>query len=233
MDNTQQIYGTLLVPYIKRLIAETVNAIPAELRICDRLEPHGVFIDNGEIVFATGKRIDGYTAKKFYDAFESVLNSINTEIVEELIQYLQKDAMVYYAKCSSVIYGCQLWNWLPQMYQKYQMIVESTKYRTIHLITTFVRPMNEFFRIPFMVDARKTIEHVFFFINFERYVNFLNYVNMGGSIRQLYEDTRCAARCNVAVKAKERHGERRSVTASKPCNHLLPSGVQAPTKLVT
>lgn len=233
MNNMPQIYGTLLIPYIKRLIAETVNAIPAELRVCDRLEPHGVIIDNGEIVFATGKRIDGYTAKKFYDAFESVLNSINTEIVEELIQYLQKDAMVYCAKRSSVIYGCQLWNWLPQMYQKYQMIVESTKYRTIHLITTFVRPVNEFFRIPFILDVQKTMEHGFFFINFERYVNFLNYINLSGSIRQLYEETRCAARCNVAVEAKERPRERRSVTASKRCNHLLPSGDQAPAKLVT
>lgn len=219
----------LLLAGLKRLIAETVNAIPAELRICERLDPHGVIIRNSEIVFAVGKRIDGYTAYKFYEAFVSTMDYINREVKEELIQHLLKDAMYYCSRRMSMIYEWELMEILQKMFYRYQLTVENTKYRAIRLITTFVRPVNEYLTIPFVFDSEEFMNHCFFYLNFEQYIYLLNFICMGGSIQQMYEDRRCAARCNVAVKAKERHGERRSVTASKPYNHLLPQRGKAPT----
>ena len=194
MDNTQINYNAVFAPDIKKLVAETVNAIPAELRICERLDSRGVMIRNNEIVFATGKRIDGYTARKFYDALISTIDCINRQVIEDLIQQLQEDAMYYCSRCMSMTNEWEIMELLPKMYYKYQLIFERTKYRAVRIITTFVRPVNEYCTIPFIVDAKETMAHNFFWMNFEQYKYVINFICMGGSLKKMYEDRRCAAR---------------------------------------
>ena len=200
-----------------------------QLRICNRIDPRGVMIRNGTIVFATGKRIDGYTAHKFYEAFVGTMVSINREVLEELIQHLQKDAMYYRATYGTIMYDFDLQTLIKKMYFRYQMLYQNTKYRGIRIITTFIRPVNEYFTIPFVFDIEECWSHEFFNLDIQNYWNYLICMCNGGSIQKMYEDRRCAARCNVAVEAKERPIERRSATASKPCNHLLSPRNQAPT----
>lgn len=194
MNNTQINYNTVFTPDIKKLVAETVNAIPAELRICERLDSRGVMIRNNEIVFATGKRIDGYTARKFYDALISTIDCINRQVVEDLIQHLCEDAMYYSIRRNNMFDEWEITEFLRKMYYKFQLAFDRTKYRAVRIVTTFVRPVNEYYTIPFIVDAKETMFHNFFWLNFDQYKYVINYICLGGSLRKMYEDRRCAAR---------------------------------------
>lgn len=228
MSNLQCDINKLFEPEIKRLIAETVNAIPTELRICDRINPHGVMIKNNEIVFATGKRVDGYTARKFYDALVSTIDCINRQVIEDLIQQLQEDAMYYCSRCMSMTNEWEIMELLPKMYYKYQLIFERTKYRAIRIISTFVRPVNEYYTIPFIIDEKETMAHNFFWMNFEQYKYVINFISMGGSLKAMYEGTKYAARCNEAGKVQKRRKECRNVPANKPSNHFSNDGNRLP-----
>ena len=194
MNNMQINYNAIFTPDIKKLVAETVNAIPAELRICERLDSRGVMIKDNEIVFAAGKRIDGYTARKFYDALISTIDCINRQVVEDLIQHLCEDAMYYSIRRNNMFDEWEMTELLRKMYYKFQLVFDRTKYRAVRIITTFVRPVNEYYTIPFIVDAKETMAHNFFWMNFEQYKYVINFISMGGSLKKMYEDRRCAAR---------------------------------------
>lgn len=186
----------LMLSELRKLVAEAINAVPDELRICNRIKPQGIYLKDGKIVIATGKRVDGYTAGKFYDAFCDTLDSINREVVEELILQLQKDAVEHQKAYCCATSAIQFDNYVANMYLKYQMLFQNTKYRGVKIDTAFVRPVNEFMEIPFSFRQNECYTHEFFNMDLSRYNNYMFFIwNGGGSIRYEYEQFRA---CNQA-----------------------------------
>jgi len=222
----------LMIANFKKLIAEVVNATPNELRVCDRLDPRGVMISDGNIVLATGKRVDGYTIRKFFEAFESTLDSFNKEVVEQLTMHLQMDAMKYPSICMDINSSRCNELILEKMWYHYQVLYQHTKYKAIKVGLTCVAPRTEFYRIPFVFDILECHFHEFFNLNYVQYINCLEFICNGGSVRKEYENVRCAVRRNEADKAKARREAQRNVAASKSNDHLKQGRVNAPTQRV-
>lgn len=220
----------LMITNFKKLIAEVTNSIPNELRICDRLDSRGVRISNGNIVFATGKRLDGYTIRKFFEAFESTLDSFNREVVEELVMHLQMDAMKYPSICLDINNGRCNELILQKMWYRYQMLYQHTKYKAIKVGVVYERPRTEFYEMPFVFDISECNCHEFFNLNYWQYINCLEFICNGGSVRKEYENVRCAVRRNEAAKMNERRKKQMNVAASKSNDHLKQRRVNAPAQ---
>lgn len=231
MFSEQQLYDNalLLRKALKQLVSEVVNAIPNELRICDKLDPHGVYIENEMIVLATGKRIDGYTIRKFWEAFETTRNSINNTVVEDLINCLQKDSMRFPSILNGINSGICSPLVLEKMWHRYQMLYQATKYRAVRIETTCLIPKTEFYRMPFVFDMSECFLHEFFNFDFWQYIDTLNYMANGGSIRDLYRNKKCVVRRNEADRVRERLKEQRNVSVSKTNSHFSPGRVKTPT----
>ena len=218
----------LMINSFKKLVAEVTNAISNELRICDKIDPRGVMISNGNIIFATGKRLDGYTIKKFFEAFESTMDSVNREVVEELVMHLQMDAMRFPSILNGINSGICSQLALEKMWHRYQMLYQATKYKAIKVNMVCVVPKTEFYQIPFTIDRAESFCHEFFNMNYEEYVQTLYSMANKGSLRDAYEDRRRVVRRNEAAKMNERRKKQMNVATSKPNDWLKQGRIKAP-----
>ena len=48
-EQMKQNYG-LMIGELRKLVAEVINAVPDELRICNRIKPQGIYLKDGKIV---------------------------------------------------------------------------------------------------------------------------------------------------------------------------------------
>lgn len=109
------------------------------------------------------------------------------------------------------------------------MLYIHTKYKAIKVGVVYERPRTEFYEMPFVFDISECNCHEFFNLNYVQYINCLEFICNGGSVRKAYEDARCAVRRDEAAKMNERRQKQMNVTTSKPNAHFNHGCVKAPT----